>query len=89
MANRTLGRRMIWILTLFLEVRGNAVTIRRPLGVHRAREVVGRLDVVNPKSGHQVQLLEAEIRWLCMKARELLLSQLTLLELEAPMKVRL
>ena len=34
-----------------------------------------------------VHLLEAEIRWLCTKAREICMSQRILLELEAPIKV--
>jgi hypothetical protein len=37
--------------------------------------------------GKEVKLMEAEIRGLCMKAREIFLSQPMLLELEAPIKI--
>jgi hypothetical protein len=46
------------------------------------------LEVRGSRPGKQVQLLEAEIRYLCTKAREIFISQPILLELEAPMKVR-
>lgn len=45
------------------------------------------LEVRGSRPGKQVQLLEAEIRYLCTKAREILISQPVLLELEAPIKV--
>ena len=45
------------------------------------------LEVRGSRSGKQVQLLEAEIRYLCTKAREIFISQPILLELEAPIKV--
>ncbi|KFY29168.1 hypothetical protein V491_00166 [Pseudogymnoascus sp. VKM F-3775] len=45
------------------------------------------LEVRGCQPGKQVQLLEAEIRWLCMKSREILISQPILLELEAPVKI--
>lgn len=44
------------------------------------------LEVRGSRPGKQVQLLEAEIRYLCAKAREILMSQPVLLELEAPIK---
>ena len=47
------------------------------------------LEVRGSRPGKQVQLLEAEIRHLCTKAREIFISQPILLELEAPIKVRL
>ena len=47
------------------------------------------LEVRGSRPGKQVQLLEAEIRHLCQKAREIFISQPILLELEAPIKVRL
>lgn len=47
------------------------------------------LEVRGSRPGKQVQLLEAEIRYLCTKAREIFISQPILLELEAPIKVRL
>jgi len=47
------------------------------------------LEVRGSRPGKQVQLLEAEIRFLCTKAREIFISQPILLELEAPIKVRL
>ena len=39
------------------------------------------------RPGKNVQLTEGEIRGLCLKAREIFLSQPILLELEAPLKV--
>jgi serine/threonine-protein phosphatase PP1 catalytic subunit len=45
------------------------------------------LEVRGSRPGKQVQLLEAEIRYLCTKAREIFISQPILLELEAPIKV--
>ena len=47
------------------------------------------LEVRGSRPGKQVQLLEAEIRYLCTKAREIFISQPILLELEAPIKVRI
>lgn len=43
--------------------------------------------VRNSKPGKNVQLAETEIRGLCLKSRELFLSQPILLELEAPLKI--
>lgn len=45
------------------------------------------LEVRGCKPGKQVNLTEPEIKGLCNKAREILLSQPVLLELEAPIKV--
>ncbi len=45
------------------------------------------LEVKGNKTGKNVQLTEAEIRGLCMKAKDILLSQPILLELEAPIKI--
>jgi serine/threonine-protein phosphatase PP1 catalytic subunit len=45
------------------------------------------LEVRGSRPGKQVQLLEAEIRYLCTKSREIFISQPILLELEAPIKV--
>jgi Serine-threonine protein phosphatase N-terminal domain len=45
------------------------------------------LEVRGSRPGKQVQLSEAEIRYLCTKAREIFISQPILLELEAPIKV--
>lgn len=45
------------------------------------------LEVRGSRPGKQVQLLEAEIRFLCTKAREIFITQPILLELEAPIKV--
>ena len=39
------------------------------------------------RPGKNVQLSEAEIRGLCLKSREIFLSQPILLELEAPLKI--
>lgn len=46
------------------------------------------LEVRNSRPGKQVQLLHTEIEYLAVKARELFLSQPSLLELKAPMKVK-
>ena len=45
------------------------------------------LEVRGSRPGKQVQLQENEIRSLCMKAREIFISQPILLELEAPIKI--
>ncbi|CAN0458535.1 unnamed protein product, partial [Ascophyllum nodosum] len=37
--------------------------------------------------GKQVQLLEGEIKMLCVKARDIFVQQPILLELEAPIKI--
>ena len=39
------------------------------------------------RPGKNVQLTETEIRGLCLKSREIFLSQPILLELEAPLKI--
>lgn len=39
------------------------------------------------RPGKTVQMTEAEVRCLCLKSRELFLSQPILLELEAPLKI--
>lgn len=39
------------------------------------------------RPGRTVQMSEAEIRALCLKSREIFLSQPILLELEAPLKI--
>lgn len=39
------------------------------------------------RPGKTVQLAEAEVRGLCLKSREIFLSQPILLELEAPLKI--
>lgn len=45
------------------------------------------LSVRGNRPGRQVNLTEAEIRWLCIKSREIFTSQPVLLELEAPIKI--
>lgn len=45
------------------------------------------LDVRGARPGKQVNLSEAEIRALCVRAREVFMSQPVLLELEAPIKI--
>ena len=45
------------------------------------------LEVKSCKPGKQVNLSESEVRWLCIRSREILISQPILLELEAPLKV--
>ena len=39
------------------------------------------------RPGKTVQMTEAEVRGLCLKSREIFLSQPILLELEAPLKI--
>lgn len=46
-----------------------------------------RLAVKGSRPGKNVQLTESEIRGLCLKSREIFLSQPILLELEAPLKI--
>ena len=45
------------------------------------------LAVRGSRPGKNVQLAENEIRGLCLKSREIFLSQPILLELEAPLKI--
>ena len=45
------------------------------------------LSVRGARPGRQVNLTEGEIRWLCIKGREIFQSQPVLLELEAPIKI--
>lgn len=41
----------------------------------------------NGRPGMTVQMAEAELRYLCVKSRQIFLEQPTLLELEAPIKI--
>ena len=45
------------------------------------------MSVKGSKPGKQVNLTEQEIKGLCVKAREIFISQPILLELEAPLKI--
>jgi serine/threonine-protein phosphatase PP1 catalytic subunit len=45
------------------------------------------LEVRGCRPGKPVQMTEAEVRGLCLKSREIFLSQPVLLELEAPLKI--
>lgn len=45
------------------------------------------LAVRGARPGRQVNLTENEIRWLCIKSREIFNQQPVLLELEAPIKI--
>ncbi|KAG1525702.1 hypothetical protein G6F52_003083 [Rhizopus delemar] len=45
------------------------------------------LEVRGNRPGKQVQLGEQEIRYLCLTAREIFMSQPILLDLEAPIKI--
>ena len=47
----------------------------------------GFSSVRGSRPGKNVQLTESEIRGLCLKSREIFLSQPILLELEAPLKI--
>ena len=52
--------------------------------------IIERLvEVRNSRPGKEVKLLEKEIQWLCINARQIFIDQPILLELEAPLKVRL
>ena len=51
-------------------------------------EMINRLlEVRNNRPGKTVQMTESEVRALCVKSREIFLSQPILLELEAPLKI--
>ena len=45
------------------------------------------ISVRGARPGKNVQLTEGEIKGLCLKSREIFLSQPILLELEAPLKI--
>jgi serine/threonine-protein phosphatase PP1 catalytic subunit len=45
------------------------------------------LEVRGSRPGKQVNLAEHEVRALCLKARDIFMSQPVLLELEAPIKI--
>jgi len=45
------------------------------------------LEVKNVRPGRQVNLTEAEVRFLCTRSRDIFMSQPILLELEAPLKI--
>lgn len=45
------------------------------------------LSVRGTRPGRQVTLTENEIRWLCVRSKEIFSSQPVLLELEAPLKI--
>jgi serine/threonine-protein phosphatase PP1 catalytic subunit len=45
------------------------------------------LSVRGARPGRQVNLTEGEIRWLCIRSREIFTQQPVLLELEAPIKI--
>jgi serine/threonine-protein phosphatase PP1 catalytic subunit len=45
------------------------------------------LSVRGARPGRQVNLTEAEIRWLCNTSKEIFAAQPVLLELEAPIKI--
>ncbi len=45
------------------------------------------LEVRGSRPGKQVNLAENEVRALCLKARDIFMSQPVLLELEAPIKI--
>ena len=49
--------------------------------------LVSLTTVRGSRPGKNVQLSEAEIKSLCVKSREIFLSQPILLELEAPLKI--
>ena len=45
------------------------------------------LEARGNRPGKQIQLAEHEIRFLCVKSREIFINQPILLELEAPIKI--
>lgn len=50
-------------------------------------DIINRLLEVRNRPGKQVQLSEAEIRYLCLESKEIFLKQPNLLELDAPIKI--
>ncbi|RXM32770.1 Sarcoplasmic/endoplasmic reticulum calcium ATPase 1 [Acipenser ruthenus] len=59
------------------------------IGLDEVLKFVARnyLELKGSRPGKNVQLTESEIRGLCLKSREIFLSQPILLELEAPLKI--
>ena len=55
--------------------------------IERLLEGIIPWPVRGSRPGKQVQLTEAEIRFLCIKSREIFVNQPILLELEAPIKI--
>ena len=54
----------------------------------KLNDIIDRLlEARNGRPGKQVHLVEAEIKQLCMTAREIFMAQPNLLELEAPIKI--
>lgn len=53
----------------------------------KVNETLSSLPVRGSRPGKIVQMTEAEVRGLCIKSREIFLSQPILLELEAPLKI--
>lgn len=49
--------------------------------------IIARLLDSRTRNGRQINLPEFEIRGLCLKAREIFMSQPILIELEAPLKI--
>jgi hypothetical protein len=86
----------LWRAVLFFPLHSMQIYIyiihplRRPINPNHANLffLLSSDHVVRgSRPGKQVQLGESEIRFLCLKAREIFMSQPILLELEAPIKI--
>ena len=79
---------------IFWELKSLPIGTSMPVGVKIcyvdfwSDEMISRLlEVRGGRPGKTVQMTEAEVRALCVKSREIFLSQPILLELEAPLKI--
>ena len=62
--------------------------LRSQMEEAKLNDIIDRLlEARNGRPGKQVHLVEAEIKQLCMTAREIFMAQPNLLELEAPIKI--
>jgi hypothetical protein len=62
--------------------------LRAQMEEAKLNDIIDRLlEARNGRPGKQVHLVEAEIKQLCMTAREIFMAQPNLLELEAPIKI--
>ena len=64
-----------------------AQTVNKVFELDIDRIIEKLLEVRSAKPGKLVHLLEQEVRGLCIKAREIFISQPILIELEAPLKI--
>lgn len=64
-----------------------AQTINKVFELDIDRIIEKLIEVRSSKPGKQVNLTEPEVRGLCIKAREIFISQPIFIELEAPLKI--